>query len=50
MSLRELLVRDKSIIRGRWDVSNSQVVYESDRKSIEIAKEFFEEVLLKEFV
>jgi Fic family protein len=50
ISLREILVVDKRVIRRRWDRSTSHMVYDLDKKPIEIAKEFFEEVLLKELV
>ena len=50
VSLRELLVVEKRIVRRRWDATASKMVYDLDKKSIEVAKEFFEEVLLKELV
>jgi Fic family protein len=50
ITLREILVRDKSIDRGRFDASTSRVLYDNDKKPVEIAKEFFEEVLLKELI
>lgn len=50
VTLREILVRDKSIIRVRLDAPTSQVVYDTDKRPIEIAQEFFEEVLLKELI
>ena len=50
VSLRELLVVEKRIVRRRWDATASQMVYDLDKKSIEIAKEFFEDVLLKELI
>ena len=50
VSLRELLVVEKTIVRRTWDTTTSQMVYDLDKKPIDIAKEFFEEVLLKELV
>jgi Fic family protein len=48
VSLRELLVIEKRTVRRRLDNTTSEAVYDLDKKPIEIAKEFFEEVLLKE--
>ena len=48
VTLREIVVRDKSIVRARFDPSRSQLVFDTDKKPVEIAQEFFEEVLLKE--
>jgi fido (protein-threonine AMPylation protein) len=50
ISLRELLVVDKRIIRGRRDGATSKMVYDLDMKAIDVAKEFFQEVLLTELV
>jgi hypothetical protein len=50
ISIRELLIRDKSIVRLRLDVNTSRLVYDTDKKPIEIAKDFFEEVLLKDLI
>ena len=50
ISLRELFVVEKRIVRRRWDATTSHVVYDLDKKPIDVAKEFFEEVLLKELI
>jgi len=50
VSLREVLVVDKRIVRRRWDDSASKMTYDLDKKLIEIAQDFFEEVLLKELI
>jgi Fic family protein len=50
ISLRELFVVEKRIVRRRLDATTSQVVYDLDKTPITVAKEFFEEVLLKELI
>ena len=50
ISLRELIVVDKQIIQRRWDRSTSSMVLDSDVKPIDVAKDFFEEVLLRKLV
>ena len=50
VTLREILVRDKSIVRGRLDAPTSRVIYDTDKKPVEIAQEFFEEVLRQELI
>ena len=47
ISLRELIVVDKRIIQRRWDRSKSEVVFDTDVKPIDVAKDFFEDVLLR---
>ena len=50
ISLRELIVVDKRIIQRRWDRPTSGMVFDSDVKPIDVAKDFFEEVLLRKLV
>ena len=50
ISLRELIVVDKRIVQRRWDRSTSRMVLDSDVKPIDVAKDFFEEVLLGKLV
>jgi Fic family protein len=47
ISLRELLVLERQVIRRRWDFLDSRMAYDRGVKPIEVAKDFFEEVLLK---
>ena len=47
ISLRELLVLDRKVVRRRWDTSASRMTYDRDIPPIEVAKEFFAEVVLK---
>jgi len=50
VSLRELLVVEKRLVRRRWDASTSKMVYDLDKKPIHVAKDFFEDVVLKELI
>ena len=47
ISLRELIVVDRRLVRRRWDHAASKMVYDLDARPIDVAKEFFEEVLLR---
>ena len=47
MSLREILVLDRRIVRRRWDQATSQMVYDHEITAIEVAKDFFADVFLK---
>ena len=47
ISLRELLVLGRQPIRRRWDHHTSRSTYDRDVKSIEIAKNFFGDIILK---
>lgn len=47
ITLREILVSDRQIVRRRWDRATSRMVYDRGIKSIEIAKDFFADVILK---
>lgn len=47
ISLRELLVLERQVIRRRWDFDTSRMTYDQGVKPIDVAKDFFEEVLLK---
>ena len=47
ISLRELLVLGQQVVRRRWDFLDSRMTYDRGVKPIEVAKDFFEEVLLK---
>jgi Fic/DOC family len=50
ISLRELIVVDKRVVQRRWDRVTSSMVFDSDVKPIDIAKDFFEDVLLRKLV
>jgi len=47
ISLRELIVVDRRLVRRRWDQATSKMVYDLDARPIDVAKEFFDEVLLR---
>jgi len=47
ISLRELLVLGRQIVRRRWDFVTSGLTYDRDVKPIEVAKDFFGDVILK---
>jgi fido (protein-threonine AMPylation protein) len=47
VSLREMIVLDKRLIRRRVDSTGMQSIYDPDIKPIDVAKDFFQEVLLK---
>jgi fido (protein-threonine AMPylation protein) len=47
ITLRELLVLGRQVVRRRWDFGTSRMIYDRDVKPIEVAKDFFEEVILK---
>jgi fido (protein-threonine AMPylation protein) len=46
ISLRELIVVNKRIVQRRWDRETPGMVYDLDATPIDVAKKFFEEVLL----
>ncbi len=50
VSLRELLVQGRQIVRRRWDFATSRMVYDRNVKPIEVAKDFFGDVILKVLV
>jgi len=47
ISLRELLVLGRHVVRRRWDFVNSRMTYDREVKPIEVAKDFFGDVILK---
>jgi Fic family protein len=47
VSLRELIIFERSLVRRRWDYLSSRMTYDRDVKPIEVAKNFFEDVILK---
>ena len=47
IALREILILDRRIVRQRWDQVTAEVVYDRDLKAIEVAKDFFADVILK---
>lgn len=47
IALRELLVLGRQIVRRRWDFATPGLTYDRDARPIAVAKEFFEEVILK---
>ena len=47
VSLRELLVSGRQVVRRRWDFEKSRMIYDRDVKPMKIAQDFFEAVILK---
>jgi len=47
IALREVLVLERQVIRRRWDFVTSEINYDRQIKPIEVAKNFFEDVILK---
>jgi Fic family protein len=47
LSLRELIISGREVVRRRWDHMSSKMTYDRDIKPIEVAKNFFEDVILK---
>ncbi len=50
ISLRELIVLGREVVRRRWDHETSRMTYDRNISQIEVAKNFFEEVLLKAII
>ncbi len=47
IALRELLVLGRQVVRRRWNLLESRMTYDREVKPIEVAKDFFGEVILK---